>query len=160
MGSSKRVVRAMNKALGLELAVYGLLVAGLSCLTHYIAPALAKPTLAAGLAGGGLCLVWGVRAMRGSRGKAWAILTLIPVTFVMLSQSVMSWSGGSQVVAGRRMAAAVITVACVLSVWMLTRIAYAGMTFDGQPGNPPKGAGAKPQTTGKAEAGTNASRNA
>lgn len=149
----------MNKALGLELVVYGLLVAGLSCLTHYIAPALATPTLVAGLAGGGLCLVWGVRAMRGSRSKAWAILTLIPVAFIMLSQSVMSWSGGSQVVAGRRLAAVVITVLCVLSVWMLTRIAYAGMTFDGPPGKPPKEAGAKPQTTGKAEARANVSRN-
>jgi len=140
----------MNKALGLELAVYGLLLAGLGCLTHYLAPALAKPTLISGLAGGALCLLWGVRAMKGSRGKAWAILTLIPVTFVMLSQSVMTWSGGSQVVPGRRMAAVVITVLCVFSIWMLMRVAYAGMASEGQPGSPTKGGEAESQSPDKA----------
>jgi hypothetical protein len=142
------------------LAVYGFLLAGLSYLTHYLAPALAKPTLITGLAGGALCLVWGVRAMQGSRGKAWAILTLIPVTFVMLSQAVLTWGGGTQQVPGRRMAAVVITVLCVFSVWMLMRIAYAGMVFDEQPGSPANAAGAKPQTTGKAEAEASASRKA
>jgi hypothetical protein len=58
------------------------------------------------------------------------------------------------------MAAVVITVLCVLSVWTLMRIAYAGVVFDEQPGSPPKAGGAKPPTTGKAEAKAKDSRNA
>ncbi len=129
----------MNKTIGLQLFVYGLLLAGLSYLTYHLAPSLAQPTLIAGLAGGGLCLVWGFRAIAGSRGRALVILTLVPVTFVMLSQAVMTWTGGSQEVAGRRMAAAVTVVLFVLSMGMLMRVAYAGTGLDGQPTSPTSG---------------------
>jgi hypothetical protein len=67
----------------------------------------------------------------GYGGKTLPILTLVPVSFVMLSQSVLGWSGGTEV--GRRPAAAVITVLLVLSFAMLMRIAYAGVAFDGPP---------------------------
>ena len=128
----------MNKTLGFQLVGYSLLLASLSYLTHHLAPALARPTLIAGLAGGALCVVWGLRAVAGSRGKALPILTLIPINFVMLSQTVMTWGGGSQEVPGRRLAAVVITVLFVLSIGMLLRIAYAGVVFDGQPASPTK----------------------
>jgi len=150
----------MNKTLGLQLVVYSLLLAGLSYLPHHLAPALARPTLIAGLAGGALCLAWGLRAVAGSRGKALPILTLIPVSFVMLSQTVVSWSGGSEVMPGRRTAAALITVLFALSIAMLMRIAYAGVVVDGQPANPTKDGGARPQTTGKPAAQANAAKRA
>ncbi|MEK7674341.1 MAG: hypothetical protein AAB676_00730 [Verrucomicrobiota bacterium] len=150
----------MNKTIGLQLAVYSLLLASLSYLTHHLAPALAQPTLIAGLAGGALCLVWSLRAVAGSRGKALPILTLIPVSFVLLSQTVMGWSGGSEGMQGRRTAAAVITLLVVLSIGMLMRIAYVGAVFDGQPASPTKDGGAKSQTTGKAAAQANAVKRA
>jgi hypothetical protein len=133
----------MNKTIGLQLIIYSLLLAGLSYLVHHLAPALARPTLIAGLAGGALCLVWGLRAVAGSRGKALPMLTLIPVSFVMLSQTVLSWGGGTQEVPGRRTAAAVITFLFVLSIGMLMRIAYANVVFEGQPASPMKDGGAK-----------------
>jgi hypothetical protein len=139
----------MNKTIGFQLVVYSLLLAGLSYFVHHLAPALARPTLIAGLAGGALCLVWGLRALAGSRGKALAILTLVPVTFVMLSQTVITWGGGSQEVLGRQTAAMVITLLLVLSIGMLMRIAYAGVLFDVQPGGPTTDQAAKPQATGK-----------
>lgn len=139
----------MNKTIGFQLVVYSLLLAGLSYLTHHLAPALARPTLIAGLVGGALCLVWGLRALAGSRGKALPILTLIPVSFVMLSQTVITWGGGSQEVPGRQTAAAVITLLLVLSIGMLMRIAYAGVLFDVQPASPTTDGAAKPQATGK-----------
>jgi hypothetical protein len=148
----------MNKTIGLQLVVYSLLLAGLSYLTHHLAPALARPTLIAGLAGGALCLVWGLRAVAGSRGKALPILSLIPVNFVLLSQTVICWSGGGEGMQGRRTAAAVITLLFALSIGMLMRIAYAGVVFDGQPASPTKEGGAKPQTTGKPAAQANASK--
>jgi hypothetical protein len=133
----------MNKTLGFQLVVYGLLVAGLSYLTYHLAPALARPTLIAGLAGGALCLAWGLRAIAGSPGKALPLLTLIPTTFVMLSQTVITWLGRGEEAPGRRQVAAVITVLLVLSIGMLMRIAYAGVVFDGQPVSPAKHTGNK-----------------
>jgi hypothetical protein len=150
----------MNKTIGLQLIVYSLLLAGLSYLVHHLAPALARPTLITGLAGGALCLVWGLWAVAGNRGKALPILTLIPVNFVLLSQVVTVWSGGGERIQGRGTAAAVITVLFALSIAMLMRIAYAGAVFDGRSASPTKDGGAKPQTTGKPAAQANAGKRA
>jgi hypothetical protein len=117
----------MNKTIGLLLVAYGLLAAGLSYLVYHLAWGGTQPTLIAGLAGGALCLIWGVRAVAGSGGKALPLLTLIPVSFTLLPQTFMSWSGGVQ--AGRG-AAALITLLLVLSLGMLVRIAWSGMVFD------------------------------
>ena len=142
----------MNKSLGIQLIVYSLLLAGLSYLVHHLAPALAQTTLIAGLTGGALCLVWGVRAVAGSGGKTLPILTLVPVSFVMLSQTVIVWTGGSEVVTGRRAAAVVITLLLGLSLGMLMRIAYTGMEAYGQPANGTKGAEAESEKSGKRSA--------
>ena len=136
----------MNKTIGLLLVVYSLLVAGLSYLVYHLAPGVARPTLITGLVGGGLCLVWGLRALAGSGGKALPLLTLIPVSFALLPQTFMSWGGGSQ--AGRTVAM-VITLLLVLSLGMLLRIAWSGMLFDVPAAGPAKDAGAKGATTGK-----------
>ena len=139
----------MNKTIGLQLVVYSLLLTGLSYLVHHLAPAIARPTLITGLAGGALCVVWGLRAVAGSRGKALPLLTLVPISFVMLSQTVITWGGGSQEVPGRRLAAVVITVLFVLSVGMLMRIAYAGAVFDGKPASPTRDGGGSFKAGGK-----------
>ena len=133
----------MNKTLGLLLVGYSLLVAGLSYLVYHLAPGVARPTLITGLVGGGLCLVWGLRALAGSGGKALPLLTLIPVSFALLPQTVTSWSGASRTVA------MVTTLLLVLSVGMLVRIAWSGMLFDVPAAGPGKDAGAKAQTAGK-----------
>jgi hypothetical protein len=125
----------MNKKIGLLLVVYGLLLAGLSYLVYHLAPGGTQPTVIAGLAGGALCLVWGVRGLAGSGGKALPLLTLIPVSFALLPQTFMSWGGGVQ--AGRTVAG-VITLLLVLSLAMLLRIEWSGMVFD-----VPKGEGTK-----------------
>jgi hypothetical protein len=148
-GKSNLAVCAMNKSIGIQLIVYSLLLAGLSYLVHHLSPALARPTLITGLIGGALCLVWGARAVAGSQGRALPILTLIPVSFVMLSQTVIVWTGGSEEVTGRRGAAVVITVLLALSLGMVMRIAYTGLETYGQPTNAAKETGANPGTTGK-----------
>lgn len=137
----------MNKAIGFQLIVYSLLLAGLSYFTHQQAPALARPTLITGLVGGGLCLAWGLRAVAGRRDKALSLLTLIPISYVMLSQTVITWVGRRQEVPGRQQAAAGITVLLVLSLGMLMRIAYAGVALDGQRASPTKDGGDKSRTS-------------
>jgi len=66
--------------------------------------------------------------MLGKGGKALAVLTLAAISFVMLSQAVVTWGGESQEVPERRTVAILITVLFVLSVGILMRIAYAGAT--------------------------------
>lgn len=121
----------MNKTIGLQLAAYSVLVVGLSYLAYFLSPALASPTLIAGLTGGALCLVWAIRIIRGSEGKALPVLTLIPVSYMQLSQAVLSWSARGELLPGHRPASVVITLLLVLSIAMLMRIAYAGVALDG-----------------------------
>ena len=101
----------MNKTIGLLLVVYSLLLAGLSYLVYHLAPEVARPTLITGLVGGALCLVWGLRALAGSGGKALPLLTLIPVSFALLPQTFMGWSGGSGGLQAGRTVAVVIYAA-------------------------------------------------
>ncbi len=139
----------MNKTIGLLLVVYSPLLAGLSYLVYHLAPGGTRPTLIAGLVGGALCLVWGVRALVGSGGKTLPILTLIPVCFALLQQAFSSWSGGSGASQGRRTVAVVITLLLVLSLGMLLRIAWSGMVFDVPAGGPAKDGEAKGGPSGK-----------
>ena len=126
----------MNKNIGIQLLVYSVVLACLGYVAYLFAPTLARPTLIVGLTGGALCLVWGLRAFTGSQGKALPMLTLAPVAFMLLSQVMTNWLG--EAVPGRRAAATVVTVAFLLSIGMLMRIAYAGVVFDGQQRGPTK----------------------
>ncbi len=148
----------MNKTLGLQLVIYSLLLVGLSYLTQHLAPVLTRPTFITGLIGGALCLVWGVRAMLGRRGKVLPMLTLVPVSFVLLSQTVMSWSGRVEGMPGQRLAAVVVTLLFVISIGMLMRTAYAGVVFDGQPGGLTTDDGVRTQSTGKQSEPRNANK--
>lgn len=139
----------MNKTLGLLLIVYSLLLAGLSYLVYHLAPTIARPTLLTGGSGGVLCLVWGVRAVAGCRGKALPILTLIPVSFALLPQTFASWSGGSGETQAGGTVAVVTTLLLVLSVGMVVRIAWAGVVFDVPPPGLTEEGGAKAATGGK-----------
>ncbi len=138
----------MNKTLSIYLLGYSLLLAVLSCLAHHFAPSLARPTLIAGLIGTGLSTVWSLRAFAGKGGKALPILTLMPLAFVLLSQTVTVWSAGGDT-PGRRAAAWVITVALLLSIAMLMRIAYSGVLFDQQSSNTTNEAGCSSRTKGR-----------
>ena len=148
-GDSSLVGCAMNKTIGLLLVVYSLLLAGLSFLIHHLAPGGTRPTLITGLAGGALCLVWGLRALAGSGGKALPILTLIPVCFALLPQTFTSWSGGVGGLQAGRGVPVMITLLLVLSLGMLLRIAWSGMVFDVSPANPTDEEAAKAPVTGK-----------
>ncbi len=129
-GDSFRLIHRMNKQHGYELIAYGIVLAGLSYLAYRLAPALTRITLITGLAGGALCLIWGMRTILGNTKKVLPLLTLIPVSFILLSQAVLSWAGGHLDVPGRRMAALVITVLTVFSIGTLMMIVCAGIVFD------------------------------
>lgn len=139
----------MNKTIGLLLVVYGLLLGGLSYLVHHLAPTIARPTLITGLAGGALCLAWGVRGALGKGGKALSILTLIPICYVLLGQTIMVPTSQELSVPGERAAVGVIALLFFLSLGIVVRIAWSGMVFGVPAEGPRKEEGVKGAATGK-----------
>lgn len=121
----------MNKAIGVQLLGFGAMSIGLSCLVYFLARPLAMPTLIAGLAGGTLCLVAGIRAVQGVTRKALPLLALIPLTIVLVSQAVMTWGAGSPEIPAQRSASLVVCLLLALSYLMLMRVAYAGISHLG-----------------------------
>jgi hypothetical protein len=114
-----RVLPVMSKKMASVLIGYGFVLAGLGLVLQNIAPAFAKITFIASLAGGGLCLLWGVAALAGLKGRAWAILNAMAAGFMLLSQAVHVWmessSGGSANLAVRLL----LTAMMVLTIGML-----------------------------------------
>ena len=71
--------------------VYGVVLAALSFIVQKADPVLAKVTFITGIAGGAFCLLCGIVAMAGQRRRAWSILTVGAIGFVLLSQVIMAW---------------------------------------------------------------------
>jgi hypothetical protein len=126
----------MSKKLGILLVAYSILLAGLSGLAYWLAPAIAMSITGTGIAGGVLCFIWGLRAIWGNRSKAWAILTLVPINFMVGSHAILFWAGGGEAVSGRQAMAIVATALFLLSIATLATIAYAGVLFDRDQGTP------------------------
>lgn len=118
----------MNKAMGMQLLVFGVAVIGLSCLVFVLAKPLATTTLIAGLTGGALCLIAGIRAQLGITQKSLPLLTLIPLTIVLVSQTVMTWGAATPEIPNRGIATATVCLLTLLSYGMLMRVAYAGLS--------------------------------
>lgn len=118
----------MNRNIGLQLIAYSFVLAGLSGFAYVLHSELGRPTLIAGLLGGALCLVWGFRATKGSTSKAPALLTMVGIGLVVLFHVVNGWFPSmGEGTTGRIPSAAVATVALVLTLLMVMRVAYAGV---------------------------------
>ncbi len=117
----------MNKRIGLQLLGYSVLLFALSWIIYQLTPSVGKPTLVTGVAGGTLCLVWGIRAGLGKPGKALAILTLIPICYVLLGQAITVWMERDPGLASGMVVKSLVTLLFVASMGMLVRIAYAGV---------------------------------
>ncbi len=96
--------------------------------------------------------------MAGRRGKALPLLTLIPVSFVLLAQTFTSWSGGAPGMQGGPLIGVLTTLLLVLSLGVLVRIAWSGVVFDLPSVNQAKDATGKAQPTARLEAQTGASK--
>lgn len=115
----------MQRPLGIELVVYGVVVSVLSYLTRYFAPTMGQSAYLAGFAGGALCVVWGVLALAGFR-RAWpALVTLIVTAVVILPPAVRLWMVEDTAGNDRRVAAMLVTVIFVFSVGLIAQIAHS-----------------------------------
>src|SRR5687767_2717181 len=97
----------MSKKMASIVVAYGIAVAALGFILQQAAPALAKVTFITGLAGGGLCVVWGIVGLSGHKRRAWAVLTLIAMALVVLTQAVQAWLGETP---GRLVGASLLTL--------------------------------------------------
>jgi hypothetical protein len=109
----------MSKKMASVLIAYGVVLAGLGSLLHQSAPALGKVAFIAGLAGGGLSLLWGVAALAGLKGRVWATLSMIAVTVVLLSQAVSVWTHSTSEGASGLTIRLVVTAMFLLTMGML-----------------------------------------
>ncbi len=97
------------------ILAYGVTLAALSLLVQQTAPEFAKVIFITGIPGGGLCVLWGIVALAGHKRRAWAVLTIIAVAFVTLSQAVQAWFATSTSLTARL----VLTFMLLMTVGML-----------------------------------------
>lgn len=119
----------MNKKLSFWLLIYGVILLAIGGWAMARSPHLAGGLGYASLAGGALCLVWGLRAGQGKKTKAGAVLTLIPLGYLFMAQAIQGWLGGGGVVAERLALAASATLGAAITLAMLLRVAYDGVLF-------------------------------
>lgn len=97
---------------------YGIVLAGLGLILQQIAPVFGRVAFIAGLAGGGVSLLWGLAALMGMKGRTGAILTGIATIVVLLIRAVDGWTAASEVVGGM-MVRLVLTLMFLLTMGML-----------------------------------------
>jgi len=114
----------MNRALGFEFVVYGVLLSGLGFLTYRAAPELARVTLITGIGGGVLSVLWGVLTLRGYKRRWWAVLTLAAVSAILLTQLVMIWGAPGDQQSKTRLAGVGMLVMLVFSFGLLMNLLH------------------------------------
>ncbi|MBI3850528.1 MAG: hypothetical protein HY298_09710 [Verrucomicrobia bacterium] len=112
--------------MALYVLTHGVGLIALALLTHRVAPEMARVTLITGLAGGGFCALWGVFGLLGHRRRVGAVLTLIPVSLVLLTQAVSGWMERGAGKSESLFAPSLMTVMLVTSVGVLTYVLHAG----------------------------------
>lgn len=114
----------LSLELALDLVVCGGSLAGLSLLARYLRPDFPLLTLGTGLAGGALCVLWGVWGRRGGWCRRSALVTLGLMATGFALQAATSWQGAARVSSEGRMEAALLFVALTLNLgmfWTLVR---------------------------------------
>jgi len=106
------------------LLTYGAALAGLSFVVQQIAPAFAKVTFVAGMAGGGLSVLWGIVAFAGKKRRTWAVLTMIAVTVVLLTQVVQAWLTSTDTTSTNLTGRLVLTLMFLMTMGMLLYVLH------------------------------------
>jgi len=108
----------MSKKMAGVIMAYGAVLAALGLAVRSVAPELARITSITGIAGGGLCVLWGLVALAGHKRRVWTVLTLIAVLAVVLSQTVQAWLASTDK-SGTVAGALLLTLILLLTVGML-----------------------------------------
>ena len=109
---------------------YGVVLVGLVLVLQRVAPALAKVTFIAGLVGGGLSVLWGIVARAGHKRRTWAVLTLIALGFVVLTQVLNAWSASAGETPGKLAGALLLTLLMLLTVGLIMYLLHGERTAE------------------------------
>jgi hypothetical protein len=104
------------------LVAYGGLLAGLGFVLHQTAPKSGNVTFMAEFAGGGLCLLWGIAALAGLKGRVGAVLTTIALALILVSQTVPAWTdaaGEGRSFTGRLLVTALLLLTIGMLMYLL-----------------------------------------
>jgi len=118
------LLHTMNSKMALYILTHGVGLIAFALLTHRVTPGIAWVTLITGLAGGGLCALWGVLGLLGHRRRIGALLTLIPVCLVLITQAVSAWMVRSTGKSESLLLPTLITLMLVASVGMLMYVLH------------------------------------
>lgn len=114
----------MSKRMASVIAIYGIVLAALSLFIQQTAPAFTHVVFVTGLAGGGLCVLWGIVAFAGHKRRVWAVLTMIAVAVVMLSQVVHAWSVSTDATSMSLLGRLVLTLMFLMTIGMLMYVLH------------------------------------
>ncbi len=112
----------MSLEVAADLVVCGVLLAGLSLVAQHVQPDFQRATLFTGLAGGGLCVVWGVLGRRMRAGRWGAMITLVVLACVFGHQAVLSWRSSAEGGSKSRMVMVLMAVLVVFCAGMLANL--------------------------------------
>jgi hypothetical protein len=114
----------MSKKMASVLIAYGGVLAGLGFVLQQVAPGFGKVTFIAGLGGGGLCLLWGIAAVAGLKGRSWSVLTTIAAALVLLSQTLPAWMASSGEGSTSLTVRLLVTAMMLLTIGMLVYLLH------------------------------------
>lgn len=114
----------MSKKMASVIAVYGVVLAALSLFIQHRAPTFAQTVFITGLAGGGLCVLWGILAFAGYQRRAWTVLTMLPVALVVLSQVVHAWAASPEATSISLTGRLALTFMLLMTVGMLMYVLH------------------------------------
>jgi hypothetical protein len=109
--------------LSMELVLCGVLLAGLSFILQEQHRDFLRLTFLIGVAGGGLCVLWGVLGRRAPWCRLSAMVTLAAVACVGGYQAARSWGGSTGGESMGRLVVAVMTLWVVFCVGTLANLA-------------------------------------
>lgn len=108
----------MSKKMAGIILAYGVVVGALGLAVRSVAPEAAKITFITGIAGGGLCVLWGMLGLAGHKRRTWTILTILAVLILLLPQMIQGWVAGRNQ-PGTNLGAVLVTVLLLLTIGML-----------------------------------------
>jgi hypothetical protein len=114
----------MSKKMANVLIAYGFALVVVGFVLYRVSPELGKVTWIASFAGSGLCLLWGTAALGGLKGRSWAVLTLVAMGFVMVTQMVGAWMAFAGSASERLTLRWLATAVMVLTMGMLMYLVH------------------------------------
>jgi hypothetical protein len=117
--------------MSISVVVYGVILILLSLIVHSIDPELARLATITGTAGGALCVLLGVLGWLGHKVRGWTIAALVAVSYLLLSQVVLTWLGGEAGLADGLLASILLTLKLLASIGLVAYLAHFGGQHQG-----------------------------